>query len=125
MLASSWPNAILEGENTVLLIQLARELLKSYQKVQVGEDKSLVGTLSYLSNIQQHKRYTAPTDESYYKSTRTYLDLLAAATVRLIGKAAAKIQEAKQNGANNMDAFDKVGALLIVDAAKLHTILFT
>jgi len=125
ILASQWPNAILEGENTVLLIQIAKELLKSYQKAMVGETKSLVGTLSYLSNIQQHLNYSAPTDKAKYRLTSTYLEMFASCTVRLTKKAAAKMKQAMAKGLNGQDAFDKVGALLIVDAAKLHTILFT
>lgn len=72
MLITNWPNAILEGENTVLLIQIARELLKSYQKAMVGETKSLSGTLKYLAHHDKYTNYVAPTEKSKYRLTETY-----------------------------------------------------
>lgn len=125
MLMSSWPNAILEGENTVLLIQIARELLKGYQKAMVGETNGLKGTLKYLVNHDKYSNYVAPTEKSKYRLTETYLDMFASTTIRLIQKSAIKMQESMGNGMNGRDAFDKVGAISILEAAKMHSILFT
>jgi len=125
LLASNWPNAILEGENTVLLLQIARELLKSYQKTLVGDDKTLVGTLKYLGNSEYNNNYSCPSDKAKYRLTATYVDMFAATTVRLIQKSANKIANAMGEGISGQDAFDKIGAMLIIEAAKMHTILFT
>lgn len=35
------------------------------------------------------------------------------------------MQEAMGNGSSGLDAFDKVGAISIIDAAKIHSVLFT
>jgi len=40
----NFPNVILEGENTVLLLQVARELLKSLEMASRGENQKLIGS---------------------------------------------------------------------------------
>ncbi|XP_026805001.1 probable peroxisomal acyl-coenzyme A oxidase 1 [Rhopalosiphum maidis] len=45
-----------EGENTVLLLQTARFLIKSYETVQMGNDVSMLETLSYLERYNSLKR---------------------------------------------------------------------
>ncbi|XP_025203617.1 probable peroxisomal acyl-coenzyme A oxidase 1 [Melanaphis sacchari] len=45
-----------EGENTVLLLQTARFLMKSYENVQMGNDMSTLETLSYLEKYKNLKQ---------------------------------------------------------------------
>lgn len=48
ILTESFPDTILEGENTVLLLQVARNLLKAAQNVQSGEIEKLGRGMRYL-----------------------------------------------------------------------------
>jgi len=45
-----------EGENTVLLLQTARFLIKSYESMQMGNNMSMLETLSYLERYSSLKR---------------------------------------------------------------------
>ena len=66
-LAINWPNVILEGENTVLLLQIAKELLKSYQKVIMGETKGLLGTLKYIARYEKYLDWSCPTEKTKFR----------------------------------------------------------
>lgn len=99
--------------------------MKSYQKTVVGDTKSLVGSLKYLVNFEKYLNWTCPTEKSKFRSVDTYLDMLCSCVIKLVQKSATKLQGAMGDGMSPMDAFDKVAALTIVDAAKLHTVLFS
>lgn len=43
LLTEEFPNQILEGENTVLLLQASRYLLKSYARIKKGQGEKVKG----------------------------------------------------------------------------------
>ena len=61
----SWSNAILEGINTVLDLQVARELLKSLDLANQDRDGkiSILGSKKYFSEIDKYMSYKAPEEK--------------------------------------------------------------
>jgi len=110
VLQTVWPNVILEGENTVLLLQVARDLLKSYQKTVVGDTKGLVGSLKYLVDFKKYLSWDCPSEKSKFRSIGTYMDMLCSCVIKLVQKSATKLQGAMGDGMSPVDAFDKVAA---------------
>lgn len=125
MLWSGYPNVILEGENTILLLQIAKELLKSFNNAMTGKTKSLVGSLKYFTKLNQYQSYQAPKDKPSYRKTQTYIDIFSKMVLGLVQKSGTKMQDSVKKGMKPNDAFDQIGALTIVDAAKVHSVLFT
>jgi acyl-CoA oxidase len=121
----NFPNTILEGENTILLLQVARELLKSMEMASRGENQKLIGSLKYLSQIEVHNNYKAPEKREDYRQVGTYISIFSRIVCMLVQKGGMKMMTCLGEGVKARDAFDQKIGITIVDAAKVHTVLFT
>jgi hypothetical protein len=125
LISLNFPNVILEGENTILLLQVARELLKSMEMASRGENQKLIGSLKYLSQIEVHNNYKAPEKREDYRQVGTYISIFSRIVCMLVQKGGMKMMTCLGEGVKARDAFDQKIGITIVDAAKVHTVLFT
>ncbi|XP_035658832.1 peroxisomal acyl-coenzyme A oxidase 1-like isoform X2 [Branchiostoma floridae] len=116
--ANLTPGATYEGENTVMMLQTARYLMKSYNQSLQGE--KLAGSVAYLSGVQ-------PVPAA--GRTRNMLDLGALCdafrhrAARLVHEAAMQLRNERQAGKDQPDAWN-AASVDLVKAAMAHSQYF-
>ncbi|KFO25224.1 peroxisomal acyl-coenzyme A oxidase 2 isoform X2 [Fukomys damarensis] len=115
-----------EGENTVLYLQLARFLVKNYQRAQqaVGptSQKSLPQSVAYLT--LPHLAKCPAQGAADFLCPELYTVAWAHMATRLIQDAVHHLQTLVQSGAEQHEAWDQTGAILL-QAAKAHCYYLT
>lgn len=118
------PNTILEGENSVLLLQVGRYLLKSMGKIMRGRTDKITSQISYLLESDYLEGFNVIASEEFLGNTKNVLDFLRKGALAAIKHAVEHMmQYADKN--NVLEVFSKKSAIRVVEAAKLHTIMFT
>jgi acyl-CoA oxidase len=64
MLIDMFPNQILEGENSVLLLQVARQLIKCLGWIKKGEEQKVTGPFKFLVESDKWSEYSIPEGEA-------------------------------------------------------------
>lgn len=125
MLHGSFPNVILEGENTVMLLQVSKELLKSYHLLQNGEGDKLAKSLRYLKNFDKLIAYKMPTDlrKEAFRDINMYYTIFSKMICAYILKSGIAMFDGLKKGKKHV-VEEQIG-VKIVDAAKLNGVLFT
>ncbi|XP_004864495.1 peroxisomal acyl-coenzyme A oxidase 2 isoform X2 [Heterocephalus glaber] len=115
-----------EGENTVLYLQLARFLVKNYQRAQqvAGPtlQKSLPQSVAYLATPHLTKCPAQRTAD--FLSPELYTMAWAHMATRLIEDSVRHLQTLRQSGADQHEAWDQTGIILL-QAAKAHCYYLT
>ncbi|XP_075166084.1 acyl-coenzyme A oxidase 1-like [Haematobia irritans] len=105
-----------EGENTVLLLQVGRFLMKSYRSALAG--KQLPPSVAYLMEVNKNKSLGVWTG-----SWKNILMLLEMATANKIKITAENLMSRVQAGQTEAEAFNNTG-IELTQAAELHGICF-
>lgn len=120
------PNVIWEGENTILLLQVAVMLLKTFRNVTAGKNKSIIETMEFFKDHENLSEWIAPKEKADYRKIETYKNIFKKMIVEYIKKAGLKLMElTMEKGIDRRDALDKHNGITIIAAAKLYTTLFT
>ena len=119
------PNVTLEGDNTIMMLQTARYILKAGQKAMSGG--KLLGSVEYLKHIQEFVRVQRCTAES--KDDFGLLDVvdkaLQANTSQILWKALQKIAKLTKEGNSMKEVWDKKAGIDLFEASRSHIIYFT
>ncbi|XP_051939487.1 peroxisomal acyl-coenzyme A oxidase 1 isoform X5 [Hippocampus zosterae] len=115
------PTCTYEGENTVMMLQTARYLMKSYRQVQAGEQ--LHGIVSYL-NETEHQRIqpqlvTARATGLDINDLSSLVEVYKLRAATLVELAAKSIQKELQHNKNQEDAWNN-SAIDLVRASDAH-----
>ena len=70
---TSFPDTILEGENSVLILQVSRSLVKAYQRIKMGETEDFSEDLRYLLEMDELEEFELGGTE---KDIRNFDDLV-------------------------------------------------
>ncbi|XP_072454915.1 peroxisomal acyl-coenzyme A oxidase 2 isoform X2 [Notamacropus eugenii] len=115
-----------EGQNTVLYLQIARFLVKSYLQAQSSQGSPLQTTLPqsirYLTSTQTDKCPAQKIED--FLSPALYTEAYAHAAARLIRNSAHKLHALTSSGTDQYVAWNQT-AILLVQAAKAHCYYFT
>ncbi|XP_059903004.1 peroxisomal acyl-coenzyme A oxidase 1 isoform X1 [Gadus macrocephalus] len=111
------PSCTYEGENTVMMLQTARFLMKSYRQVQAGQQLS--GAVSYLNKV--HHRVMAPQAVSSQLdlNLNTLVDLYEIRAAMLVELAAQSIQQESARGKCQEDSWNN-SSIDLVRASDAH-----
>ena len=125
LLNGNFANVIMEGENTVLLLQIARELLKSFNLVTNDNPKKLLDQFKYFQDMEVLSEYKTPTEKEEYFKISTYVKAFRKGAIFITQRSAAKLMTAisEQNLAPN-EAFNHKASFLVTKAAKLHAMQY-
>ncbi|KAL6054009.1 fatty-acyl coenzyme A oxidase [Balamuthia mandrillaris] len=116
-------NCTWEGDNTVMLLQTARYLVKSLRKAMQGQE--LVGSVSYLQRIQSilsRERCSAATVDDF-SQTELIMEAMERAACVKVAHAARLMQQEMQNGKKPGEAWNECLTDL-VQAAEYHSFLW-
>jgi acyl-CoA oxidase len=86
----TFPNTILEGENSVRLLQVSRYLLKCFARVQKGNTAKVTGFFSFIKEMDKHLAFTAPADDNW-TSLDNMFNLFRRATCYLLQRVGTKM----------------------------------
>ncbi|XP_018617338.1 peroxisomal acyl-coenzyme A oxidase 1 isoform X1 [Scleropages formosus] len=115
------PTCTYEGENTVMMLQTARYLVKSYSQASAGQ--KLSGMVSYLNESQQHHLQAQPvTARSTVVNINDLTSLVEAYKLRaakLVELAAKNLQHELQLKASKEDAWNNT-SIELVRASDAH-----
>ncbi|PKU37735.1 peroxisomal acyl-coenzyme a oxidase 2 [Limosa lapponica baueri] len=108
-------SCIYEGENTVLLLQTARFLIKCFMAASTGQ--SIPPSVTYLAATKAGK--CPAKNKLDFLRPDIYTEAYQHTAVRLISSTAAKLQDLIQSGAKKHDAWNRC-TVQLVQAAKAH-----
>ncbi|XP_033833318.1 peroxisomal acyl-coenzyme A oxidase 1 isoform X1 [Periophthalmus magnuspinnatus] len=115
------PTCTYEGENTVMMLQTARYLVKSYRQAKAGEQ--LRGIMSYLNDMEQrHVRAHPASARPALVDINDLSDLVESYKLRaatLVESAAKSIQQELQKRRSHEDAWNN-SAIDLVKASDAH-----
>lgn len=117
------PNTILEGENTMLSLQVGRHLLKNYRYVTEGRQEKLHGYCSFFKDMDRLLAFNTAFDSDLLSG-----DNLKALWQRaVLAKVTDTVEAGVEHSANHsmLDTFNKKIGIHVFECAKLFSILFT
>lgn len=118
------PNTILEGENAILLLQVGRYLLKAMGKILRGRVDKITPQIQYLLNSEYYDNLTVENTEDFLSNPKNIMDLLSKGVFSAIKHALEHMMQFADKN-NVLEVFNKKSAIRVIEAAKLHTLLFT
>ncbi|XP_019632781.1 PREDICTED: peroxisomal acyl-coenzyme A oxidase 1-like [Branchiostoma belcheri] len=116
--ANATPGATYEGENTVMMLQTARYLMKSYNQSQQGE--KLAGSVAYLAGVQP---VAVAGRNRNMLDLGTLCDAYQHRAARLVHEAAVLLRNERQAGKDQPDAWN-AASVDLVKAAMAHSQYF-
>ncbi|KFU89148.1 Peroxisomal acyl-coenzyme A oxidase 2, partial [Chaetura pelagica] len=108
-------SCIYEGENTILLLQTARFLIKSFMAASSGQP--VPPSVTYLAAVKPRK--CPAKNKLDFLSPDIYTEAYEHTAVRLIRSTAAKLQDLIQSGVKKHDAWNQC-TVQLAQAAKAH-----
>ncbi|XP_009984459.1 PREDICTED: peroxisomal acyl-coenzyme A oxidase 2 [Tauraco erythrolophus] len=108
-------SCIYEGENTILLLQTARFLIKCFMATSAGQP--VPPSVTYLAAVKSRK--CPAKNKLDFLSPDIYTEAYQHVAVRLISSTAAKLQDLMQSGVKKHDAWNQC-TVQLAQAAKAH-----
>lgn len=124
LIQSFSPNCILEGENTILLLQVGRFLLKHMGNIIRGKTKKVKGHVSYLLEGDMLEEFKAVNSSSFVNNPSNLLTLMRKACYLAVGDTLQHMAENTKDN-NFLETFNKKSGVRVFECAKLHTVMFT
>ena len=110
------PSLTYEGDNTVLLLQTARYLVKMRQRVSESPSTPLPDNVAYLSDRRAYSRPASLNFASARDQLALYRDMARAS----VDRAVARLREGEARGCDQFDARN-AAAVELVQCAEAHT----
>lgn len=123
LMETTMPNTILEGENTMLSLQVGAFLLKCMKRVHEGKLDKVTGYCQYLKDVDGLLAFNAD-----FKEDVTDCQKMKRLWQKAVLAKLAQIGEAMvgdQTGKSPKDQISSSQGIRVFESAKLHTILFT
>ena len=117
------PNTILEGENTILTLQVGRFLLKCYKNIIEGKPEKVNGYCRYLKNMDELNSFNAQFNENV-SEINVLKKIFQKSVLAKLTETVEYMTEFMPN-LSITEIFNKKIGIHMFEIAKLHTILFT
>lgn len=117
-----FPEQILEGENTVLMLQVSRELLKLFQYAMKGALEKIPPKFDYLLKGDELKELEVPVDIEWLTSLPNLLKLYQKASYLQLERTAMKMYGFVSKGEDPKDVWDKRMGSNLVKAGRIHAL---
>jgi len=119
----NFANSILEGENSLLCLQVARYLLTLSQKLAMGKTELATGQFAYLVRDAELSEWTPPTDVGELAKFETVLRIMQKNAAFFIKKTAMAFLKHQMDGKEMKDAFNFNMGSQLLNMAKCHSLL--
>ena len=119
----NFANQILEGENTLLCLQVAKYLLNLAKKINMGDPSSAIGQFEYLLQDADLEEYTAPATKESLSDFNTIIRLFQKNSSFFVKKTSMNFIKFNLQGLDMKETFNyKMGSQLL-NMAKNHALL--
>ena len=119
----NFPTTIYEGVNQILLVQVGKELQKSYNLAIKNQSKAkLLDQMSYFNEMEKHFNFKA--DSTKLRDIVTYINIFAKTTLSLCRKANL-IKKNMSSTINDKDFYDKKVGTIMTEATLSHGFCIT
>lgn len=117
------PNTILEGENTMLLLQVGRHLLKNYRYVMEGRLEKIHGYCSFLKEMDKIGEFNTAFD----KNLSCPIAMKNLWQKAVVAKVLETVEVMSEHAAHlsMLDTFNKKAGIHVFESAKLFSVLFS
>ena len=114
------PNSILEGENTILLMQVGRYLLKNYKNLKKGKLAKLIGNVAYLKDAKALSMFKIEETKEFICNGDNLLKLFQKCSLMMLKK----VHDSFGISDDYYNEFNKKLAIGVFESAKIHSISF-
>ena len=121
-LTEMFADTILEGENSLLILQVARHLLKSLKMVQSGESDKIKGATKYLKDADALASYQPPQGKDELCTHNSLLKAMAKVSCYFVQDAAMAMLGHIGEGVGAKKAWDTKMGVRLLTIGKLHTV---
>jgi len=119
----NFANQILEGENTLLCLQVARFLVALQTKILGGKVEGAKRQFAYLANQEQLKTFKAPDSKEQLASITTIVTILQKNSAFFVDKVTQRLLQSMSEGENPKETVSKRLGVEMLHLAKCHAIL--
>jgi len=95
---TDFPSMILEGENSVLFLQISRDLIKCLKNVQKGKAGKLVGARAYFSRVGE--KFNLPATKADFREPSKLLELFMHSCIKNTEVVSARLAKEIEAGAD-------------------------
>lgn len=117
------PNTILEGENTMLSLQVSRFLLKNYGALMSGKEDKIKGQALFMTKASEFEKYPIASKDKL-KCRKCVSVLFQKLALQLIEEIGSKFAE-KLGELDRLTIQNKVLGIKLFELGKIHTIGFS
>jgi len=117
-----YPNQILEGENTLLCLQISRYLLTLAQKMATGNSSAAVGQFQYLINADALEEFVFPATKEAFLDFDLIIKLFQRNSGYFVKNTAMNFVRFNIEGIPMKDAFNNKMGIQLLNMAKCHSI---
>lgn len=121
-LTELFPDTILEGENSLLCLQIARHLLKSIKMVQEGNGSKIKGATQYLKDIDDLLQFSVPLERAELLQHSNLLKGLAKTSAFFVQDAAMAMIQHISSGLDPKEVWNTKMGIRLLSIGKLHSI---
>ena len=122
MLSELFPDTILEGENSLLCLQVARHLLKAMKHVQEEKSHKIKGSTKYIKDIQDLLQYKLPDTKEQLCKHEPLLKAFSRVSCHFVRDAAMGMMTHIGNGLDPKEAWNTKLGMKLLNIGKIHTV---
>lgn len=124
IIQTAMPNAIMEGDVSILLMQVGRYLMKCVGNIRRNREDKINGHAVYMKDHQNLEKMVVSANPAFFADLKNVLNTFRKCAFALSKLAVMDLAKNSKN-MDMMEAFNKKSAIIISDAAKIHIISFT
>ncbi len=123
---NSVPNTILEGENTVLSLQVSKYLMKCYRRMKMGQFQKIKGHCNFFLRFEELQKFEVVNSDSFLKDGQNAIKLFQKTVLRMVESIAQKSLELSSDMDMDMtEIVNKKMGIQLFELSKIHTVMFT
>ncbi len=119
----NFANTILEGENSLLCLQVARYLLNLAKKSSTGDTAQIQGQFAYLLDGDDLEEFNAETTKEALTDPKIVLKILRKNAAFFVKKTSMSFMKYTLEGVDLKDAWNKHMGLQLLNMARCHSIV--
>ena len=124
ILTEEFLNQIVEGDNSVLLLQVSRELLKQYRYVKRGETEKLKGPFQFLSDFDKFTSSKELSNPAAKPKIARMIEILRVATCFILDQTGRRVEALLEKHRDAKLVMNQMAGNENLRLAKIYSILF-
>lgn len=119
----NFANQILEGENTLLCLQVAKYLLNLAKKINMGDPSAAIGQFGYLLNDSELEEFVPPATKESLTDLKTIIKIMQKNSGFFVKKTSMNFLKFNLEGVELKETFNYKMSCQLLNMSKSHSIL--